>query len=140
MSNILHLSEGVYLAIHGLVVIKNVSPNKINVKKISNILNASENHLAKVFKKLSNASIITSTRGPQGGFSLNKNATDITILDVIEAVEGDFKFTKCPFGKTKCIFDGCILGSEFNNKVKEFYEIYKNVTIADLEKKLKKTM
>ena len=45
-------------------------------------------YLFKVLQKLVTASILRSKRGPGGGFSLTRPAKDITILEIIEAVDG----------------------------------------------------
>ena len=45
-------------------------------------------YLFKVLEKLIKASILRSKRGPGGGFSLTRPAKDITILEIIEAVDG----------------------------------------------------
>ena len=45
-------------------------------------------YLFKVLEKLIKANILRSKRGPGGGFSLTRPAKDITILEIIEAVDG----------------------------------------------------
>ena len=55
-------------------------------------------YLFKVLEKLIKADILRSKRGPGGGFSLTRPAKDITILEIIEAVDGpmlhNLKLTK----------------------------------------------
>ena len=45
-------------------------------------------YLLKILQQLVRANILRSKRGPQGGFSLAKEAKKISMLDIIEAVEG----------------------------------------------------
>ena len=45
-------------------------------------------YLLKILQQLVKANVLRSKRGPRGGFSLGKPATKISMLDVIEAVEG----------------------------------------------------
>jgi Rrf2 family protein len=45
-------------------------------------------YLFKVLEKLRKANILRSKRGPGGGFTLARPAKDITILEIIEAVDG----------------------------------------------------
>jgi len=45
-------------------------------------------YLLKILQQLVRANVLTSKRGPRGGFSLAKTSKQITMLDVIEAVEG----------------------------------------------------
>ncbi|MFO0754395.1 MAG: Rrf2 family transcriptional regulator [Thermodesulfovibrionales bacterium] len=58
--------------------------------------------LAKILQKLVRAGIVSSTRGVNGGFSLNRLPADITLLDVIEAVEGPLSLNVCVVDNKAC--------------------------------------
>ena len=58
----------------------------------------SERFLLKVLRPLVSARILTSVKGPNGGYRLARTANDITMLDVIEAVEGPIR-GHAPSGK-----------------------------------------
>jgi len=45
-------------------------------------------HLLKILQQLVRAQLLSSERGPSGGFALRKPANEITLLDVIEAIDG----------------------------------------------------
>jgi len=45
-------------------------------------------HLLKILQQLVRAQILSSERGPAGGFVLRKPAGEITLLEIIEAIEG----------------------------------------------------
>ncbi len=47
-------------------------------------------HLMKILQQLVRAGILMSGRGPSGGFALLRNSGDISILEVVEAVEGPY--------------------------------------------------
>ena len=49
MSNLVNLSEGVSLALRGLVIVAKEFPNRLNIKKLAKELQASEAHLSKIF-------------------------------------------------------------------------------------------
>lgn len=51
--------------------------------------------MAKVLRKLVHAQLLRSFRGVRGGFSLARPASEITMLDVIEAIEGPLCLTQC---------------------------------------------
>lgn len=51
--------------------------------------------LAKILQALSKKNLIRSSKGPSGGFMLLKPLNKITLLDVIEAVEGEISLNRC---------------------------------------------
>lgn len=57
---------------------------------------------AKILQKLVKAGLIKSTRGVKGGFSLAKEPVNISLLDVVEAVDGDIALNYCLIDKNKC--------------------------------------
>ena len=54
--------------------------------------NLPHNYLEQAMIPLKQANLVTSTRGSQGGYRLGKPATDISILDIIQAIEGNISF------------------------------------------------
>src|SRR5437868_5556832 len=50
-----------------------------------------EGFLLKVLKPLVNAQILSSVKGPSGGFCLARSPSDISLLDIIEAVDGTIR-------------------------------------------------
>ena len=63
--------------------------------------------LAKIVSQLSVAGLLQTSRGARGGVSLAKPADEITLLDVVEAIDG-------PILLNECVGDGgsCIYGSD----------------------------
>jgi Rrf2 family protein len=51
--------------------------------------------LMNILKALSHAGLVTSTRGPQGGYTLAVAPTAISILDVVHAIEGPIRVAMC---------------------------------------------
>ena len=51
--------------------------------------------VSKILKALTRADVLTSTRGVKGGYSLARGATDITVANIIEALEGPIAITDC---------------------------------------------
>lgn len=131
MSKLLNLSEATYLALHGLVHIASKTPDRVSVREIAKVLNASEAHLSKIFQKLTRAGIVNSVRGPQGGFELSRSPKHVSFLEIIELFEGEIEVTGCPFGKKKCVFESCIIDTEVEVATKTIYDRFKNMILAD---------
>jgi FeS assembly SUF system regulator len=59
----------------------------------------------KLMGQLAIAGLLSSARGAGGGFSLSRPATEISLADIVEAVEGPIAMTACTEGRTDCALD-----------------------------------
>src|SRR4029079_11925050 len=59
----------------------------------------------KLMGQLASCGLLTSMRGAGGGFALAKPAHDITLADIVEAVEGPIAMSACSGGKFDCALD-----------------------------------
>lgn len=132
MNSLVNISEGAFLAFHGLAYIARQTPERVSVKKLAEVLHASEAHLAKVFQKLSKAELVKSVRGPAGGFELNREPEKINFLEILETIESKVRLNGCPFGKVNCAFQSCIFSTELNRISQGIYDVFKNMKLADL--------
>ena len=103
--------------------------NKItDAKTISEITSLPQRFTLKILGKLVSGKLVVSKKGVNGGYELSRPADQITLLDVLEVVEGPIVISKCLSEGFVCIHD---TGSEncdcFFNRV--FDEI--NMTIAN---------
>jgi Rrf2 family protein len=79
-------------------------------KKVSFVNEISEDYkiprsfLAKILQKLVKAKVVRSYRGVKGGFSLARPAREISVLDVLEAIDGKLVLNICLADKKKCNF------------------------------------
>jgi Rrf2 family protein len=58
--------------------------------------------LAKIFRQLVEGGILTSAKGPGGGFTLARPAHDISLLNVIEVIDGGHQIDGCVVGLARC--------------------------------------
>ena len=108
-------------------------------KKISFVTEISEQYkiprsfLAKILQKLVKAKIVRSYRGVKGGFSLARQAKDISVLDVLEAIEGKMAMNLCLSDKKKCDFSrNCPVHSVWANVQSKIIEILKKSNFEEL--------
>lgn len=130
MSRIVQLSEASTIGLHSMVLIAR-SNEIINVNKIANLTGASRNHLAKVMQRLVKAGFLKSTRGPSGGFVLKKEAGEITILEIYEAIEGTIETEGCPMEQPICPFSKCLLGNIIKKVSEDVRSNFSSVTLKD---------
>ena len=133
MNSLVNISEGTSLAIHGLGLLAGIAPERINVKSAAASLRASEAHLAKVFSKLQKSGLISSTRGPSGGFTLEKAPEEISFMDVYEIFEAPVDPAACPLGRNNCPFNSCLFEGRIHKVSREIYQILTDTTISDLK-------
>ncbi len=66
--------------------------------------------LAKIISQLSLAGLINTSRGARGGVSLAKTTNEISVLDVVEAIDGPIFLNECTKSSSSCPFlDSCPL-------------------------------
>jgi Rrf2 family protein len=76
--------------------------NKIGVKKIAEELETPQPFLAKLLQQLNKANLVSSTKGPNGGFYLSKQDNKNAVWDIIVSIDGSSKFDDCFLGLSKC--------------------------------------
>lgn len=76
----------------------------IMIDEISGAMQIPRSFLAKILQKLSKADIVTAFRGVKGGFQLSRNPTMISLLDVVQAVEGPVALNRCVHKDGYCVF------------------------------------
>ncbi|TLX78324.1 Rrf2 family transcriptional regulator [Labilibacter sediminis] len=130
MSKIITLSEAASIALHGMVLVAKTE-HKLNVNQISEMIDSSRHHVAKVFQRLAKENFVSSNRGPSGGFILKKEPKDITLLELYEVIEGPVEVQGCPGSKERCPFDNCIMGDLANAMACEFRDFLNRQTLAD---------
>ena len=128
MAKIVHLSEAASLAIHSMVLIAKADSH-INVNVLAQEMGSSRNHLAKVLQQLVKFNYLKSVRGPSGGFVLNVNPAEITILDVYQAIEGRIETPECPLDRQICPFDKCLMGGMVKSVTDQFKEYFEGQTL-----------
>ena len=105
------------------------------VSEVSKAQRIPETYLAKIFQRLSKTGLLRSTRGLNGGFNLGKPAKDITMKQVIEALEGPIALNRCLLRQGVCDEEeGCPLHKVFEEAQEKFLEVLDRTTIEDLAK------
>ena len=92
--------------------------------------------LAKIISQLSIAGLIHTSRGARGGVSLAKSANEISVLDVIEAIDGPVLLNECTGNSTLCPFLGscplrelwCEARNDLVDKLSSATFFHRNVT------------
>lgn len=90
---------------YGLRAVAHLASQKqgksLSLSNIAKFENISLKYLERIFAGLKKAGLIESEKGASGGYKLAKNASEISVFDVIEALEGPEQSFHCVAGKEK---------------------------------------
>jgi Rrf2 family transcriptional regulator, iron-sulfur cluster assembly transcription factor len=114
-----------------------LSNGKTGIKKISSDLNLPTPFLAKILQQLAKQKILSSSKGPHGGFSLLKDPRKVTLLEIVNAIDGYDTFTSCIMHNGSC--EGvekdkirCPLHEDYEKSRREIITLFSNRTIYEL--------
>jgi Rrf2 family protein len=116
---------------------KPASNGKTGIKQISKDLDLPSPFLAKILQQLAKQKILSSSKGPHGGFSLLKDPRKITLIDIVNTIDGFDTFTDCIMHNGSC--EGvekegkhCPLHQDYEKSRKELIKLFSNRTIHEL--------
>ena len=106
---------------------------RIGLKRISENLDIPSPFLGKILQNLAKHKILSSTKGPNGGFTMAKPADQVSIMDIFEIIDGKDYFEKCLIGVQSCTDDPinspCPLHSKYSHIRNEIAELFNNTSI-----------
>ena len=121
-------------AIRALLYLSDADNGTITANEIAEAETIPPYYLAKVLKDLSNVGILDSIRGRGGGFKLNRPASEITVLEILEAAENlQRRVEACVLGLDKCTDEApCALHDYWKEFRETTLATLANLTLADL--------
>lgn len=131
--HLLRISDAATLAIHALALLADAD-KPVQVARIAEPMRASAAHLGKVLQRLGKLGLVTSIRGPKGGFTLARPADETNLLDVLVAVDGPITEEGCLLGQPVCHKpDSCPVRG-LNDQVRELVvDRLAALTLADID-------
>jgi Rrf2 family protein len=92
-----------------------------------------ESFLAKIFQSLVHAGLVASQRGAHGGFALARRPEDITVRQIVEAVDGPIALNGCVLWPDDCRRSGsCRMHEVWVLAQERMMEVLEQVTLAEL--------
>lgn len=90
------------------------------------------NYLAKVLQSLAQAGLIEGRRGVGGGYRLSRSAEQISMLDIVNAIDPVERITTCPLGLPTHGTNLCPLHRKLDSAAAALITTFKDVSLADL--------
>ncbi|MBO3115933.1 Rrf2 family transcriptional regulator [Winogradskyella sp. DF17] len=116
-----------YLAVHSS------EEQKIMIKDIAEPINVPKHYIAKILQALSKKDIISSTKGPKGGFYLTSDQLQTKVMQIIETVDGEERLNSCLLSLEKCNSDNpCSLHHLVFDEKNKINERLKMTILKDL--------
>ena len=102
-----HFGAGTEYALHCLLFLtEGETAHSPSSRDLAEFQGISSSYVAKLFTSLERAGIVSSTEGAKGGFRLSRPASDISVLDVVDAVEGRKPIFQCRNIRVNCALFG----------------------------------
>ena len=119
---------------------KDARNNKIGIRQISEDLKLPTPYLAKILQNLVKHRILSSTKGPNGGFSLQRKPESITLLDIVKIIDGEEVLTNCIIHNGSCnsvrkSMKPCPVHDDYSKIRTELIKMFKGKNIAEIVKK-----
>ncbi|MBP6407701.1 MAG: Rrf2 family transcriptional regulator [Fusobacteriaceae bacterium] len=104
----------------------------VRIKEISENQKLSVQYLEQILFKLKKSGIIVGKRGPNGGYRLNKEPKDISILEIFNILETDIKVVMCDKHNKNCVRTDCRTLYLWEKLDTALSKILKETTLAEL--------
>jgi len=116
----------------------NMDSENVSIKAISERQKISERYLEQIFSLLRKAGIIVGRKGAQGGYSLGKNISELTILEILKVLEGDNIFIDININEENELeeFINKNLWKDINVIIEDYFT---SITLEDLVENYKKS-
>ncbi len=105
----------------------------VQVEEIASALSVPRHFMGKVLKKLAKEKILSSVKGPLGGFTINENTLNVRLLDIVRLTDGTITMGNCVLRFKEC--DGanpCPLHDRIEGVRKKLGTILSETTLVDL--------
>jgi len=97
-----HITSSVEYGIHCLLWLVDPASGQPSSRDLAELQGISPSFVAKIFPKLEKAGIVQAATGVRGGYRLARAADEITVLDIVDAIEGHKPLFECAEIRERC--------------------------------------
>jgi Rrf2 family protein len=116
-----------YLALHYS------EDENIDLTSIAEELDIPKHFLSKVLQILVKHKLLLSMKGPKGGFRLSRRPREITLIEIIEAIDGLDIFNQCGIGFKQCDDEHpCPIHMEYKHVRNRIESLFENKSLKEL--------
>ncbi len=137
----MQVSRTLDYAVRSLTYLSRDPIGRFSIKEISQNQHVPLNYLAKIMRKLVNKGIVRSMVGPEGGYVLRKSPREITLREVYEAIEGEFRMIDCMEKDSICfLYENCPQLPVWDKLQISMIKILESTTLEDMLKQKREVM
>ena len=126
------LSQTVEYALRAMVVLANAPDTPQTAQSIAGAAQLPIDYLFKVMQSLGRAGLVNAQRGKHGGFMLARNPGDLTILDVVNAVDPLRRIHSCPLSLKSHGTRLCSLHRHLDDALALVEQAFSSTTLSDI--------
>jgi len=126
------LSDASEYALRGVVWLAQREGQTFKLREIAAGTKAAPGYLIKVLQNLSKAGILSAQRGSMGGFSLIREPGDLSVLEIINAVDPIERIRTCPLGLKSHGTCLCPMHKQIDDAMATIEATFQGSTVADL--------
>jgi len=110
-----------------------------SIKDLSATLGIPRHFIGKILQDLTYKGLLTSQKGPSGGFTLALPSKDITFFHIVEAIDGVAFTNECLMGFPECSEKNpCAVHHHWSGLRDGFYSMLVNKSVCEMAKEMKK--
>jgi Rrf2 family protein len=125
-------SQTVEYALRAVVHLAGQAPSAQTTEQIAAATKVPKAYLSKVLQELGHANIVQSKRGLGGGIVLTKPSSDLTILEIINAVDPIGRIRECPLGLATHGVRLCPLHKRLDNALAMVEDAFGQTTLSEI--------
>ena len=126
------ISQTAEYALRAVVFLAENPDARWTTQSIAEVTQVPAGYLAKVLQNLARAQVVDSQRGVHGGFSLRKPSSQLTVLEIIQAVDPIRRIRECPLKLEAHAHELCPLHSRLDQAMAMIEKSFGESVIADL--------
>ncbi len=125
-------SQTVEYALRAMVQLTYAAPEASSTDDLAGFTQVPRAYLSKVLQELRRAGLVESRRGIGGGITLAREPSEISILDIVSAVDPIRRIATCPLGLKSHGTRLCPLHGKLDNALAEIESTFAETSLADI--------
>ena len=134
MQHVLRISRKIDYGLRAMIYLASLPEDAVvPFREVARQMDIPEDFLAKILKTLVDTGLVRSTRGPHGGYALARKSSEVSFLDVIEAVEGPVALNTCLDGEDACGHSPvCTMTAVWKLGQERMLDVYRQAKLSEL--------